>query len=474
MSVLDVQIQATLGQFQIDAAAFTRVLNEAIVVDLVKRAVRVEAAAKTNATGRPGPNVITGRLRSSIGYRVGADSQGPYVDIGSNVSYACVFDAHTVITTRTGPRTIGQIEIGEEVLTQAGDFQPIVGKWSFPAVEKPELIDIEVPWRSDRTHQVTLTLDHRVLVLRDERNQWIFAGDLRDGDMLYSTRKLAHNKGTALLKTCDHCLDAHRNQGKRYCSTACRDEAWAAGANPHLGAIRSDATRQKISEAAKRSQQGARLNRQLSALGHETRPEYEVAAWLDERGVNYERQVPIGDYIVDFFDAERREIIEADGGYWHRDQKKDIERDRELLRLCPGVEITHIHFYDKARPPFEPIDPEPLAGVRYVVCNPGPKSYVDPERFRVVPATILRTWRYGDEAAKSKGTWHASLYDLAVNGVHSFLANGVVVSNSYVELGHGNTAHAYPKRGGGVGWVGNKRTAPRPFLLPALEAARTT
>lgn len=109
MSALDIQIQATLGQFQVDAAAFTRQLNSAIVVDLVKRAVRVEAAAKRNATGRPGPNVITGRLRSSIGYRVGADSEGPYVDIGTNVSYGAYVELGHGNTAHAYPKRGGGV-----------------------------------------------------------------------------------------------------------------------------------------------------------------------------------------------------------------------------------------------------------------------------------------------------------------------------------------------------------------------------
>ncbi len=35
--------------------------------DLQRRGLRIESQAKINASGRPGPNVDTGRLRSSIG-----------------------------------------------------------------------------------------------------------------------------------------------------------------------------------------------------------------------------------------------------------------------------------------------------------------------------------------------------------------------------------------------------------------------
>lgn len=55
---------------------------------LVRAALKVEAQAKVNASGRPGPNVQTGRLRSSITYRIGTDESGLFALIGSNVEYA--------------------------------------------------------------------------------------------------------------------------------------------------------------------------------------------------------------------------------------------------------------------------------------------------------------------------------------------------------------------------------------------------
>ena len=60
----------------------------AVARDLARRAINVESQAKLNASGRPGPNVITGRLRSSISWRFGEDALGLYVDIGSAVEYA--------------------------------------------------------------------------------------------------------------------------------------------------------------------------------------------------------------------------------------------------------------------------------------------------------------------------------------------------------------------------------------------------
>ena len=61
---------------------------DALGRDLDRRAIQVESAAKINASGRPGPNVITGRLRASITWVPGEDAIGQYRDIGSDVFYA--------------------------------------------------------------------------------------------------------------------------------------------------------------------------------------------------------------------------------------------------------------------------------------------------------------------------------------------------------------------------------------------------
>ncbi len=69
----------------------TRLLNSPqgpIARDLSRRAIAVESLAKRNASGRPGPRVRTGRLRSSISWRLRVDGRGVlHADIGTSVSY---------------------------------------------------------------------------------------------------------------------------------------------------------------------------------------------------------------------------------------------------------------------------------------------------------------------------------------------------------------------------------------------------
>ena len=86
-----------------DSAGLRALLKSAsgpVARDLARRAVRVESQAKINATGRPGPNVISNRLRSSITWELGNDEIGLYVDVGSNVEYAEFVEKGT---DRSGP-----------------------------------------------------------------------------------------------------------------------------------------------------------------------------------------------------------------------------------------------------------------------------------------------------------------------------------------------------------------------------------
>lgn len=76
---------------RIDPAKTRRYLNSRsgpVARDLTRRGIRVQAAAKQNASGRPGPNVQTGRLRASIYLKVDEDSRGLFAEVGSDVEYA--------------------------------------------------------------------------------------------------------------------------------------------------------------------------------------------------------------------------------------------------------------------------------------------------------------------------------------------------------------------------------------------------
>jgi phage gpG-like protein len=107
---VQMEITAALESFKFQEGELRHLLGGptgAVCRDLVRRAIRVEAAAKQNASQPPragpgsgsepghGPAVRTGRLRGSITWRLGADAISPYVDIGSNVSYSIFVEIGT-------------------------------------------------------------------------------------------------------------------------------------------------------------------------------------------------------------------------------------------------------------------------------------------------------------------------------------------------------------------------------------------
>lgn len=81
-----------------------------VAADLSRRAVAVQSRAKINASGRPGPNVDTGRLRSSISWRLGEDSKGLYADIGTGVPYGRILELGLTRNGRRFPFLVPALE----------------------------------------------------------------------------------------------------------------------------------------------------------------------------------------------------------------------------------------------------------------------------------------------------------------------------------------------------------------------------
>lgn len=386
----------------------------------------------------------TYRLENSIGYRVYPILSHIFrVAVEATAPYACILGGKTKVVTDQGSRELNSIRPGDRVLTQAGDFQAVQAVRRFPAREKPDLIDITVLWRQGGVHTLTLTTDHRVLVEREGLSHWIPAGQLSLADRMFVRKKLAHNVGTGTYWACQHCrkqvYGPTTNNGK-FCSMQCRDAAWKLN-NPHTGQKRGPETLRLLSERALARRAGLAINRTLAQRGFVARHEAKVQGWLTRRGVRFERQHPVGPYVVDFFLPDEKLIIEADGSYWHQDQQVDIARDQELLCYCPDAFILHVHFKDKMSPSITPIvpHPNPHPRVAYVMCNPSPDSLADPRFFESREILSLRPWTYKDISGGVR-----YLYDIEVENVHSFIANGLIVSNSQVEEGHPGPPPARP------------------------------
>ena len=147
-------------------------------------------------------------------------------------------------------------------------------------------------------------------------------------------------------------------------------------------------------------------------------------------GWEYIRQKKFDSLFVDFYIPSKKLIIECDGAFWHKDQNRDIERDKKLLNKDQELKIIHLHFVDKRFS--KNIIENPLPNVYYLQCNPSTDSFVNPEIFEKRKILKKEDFDYTKPPKKNRGKW---MYDLQIENIHSFVCNSIIVSNSYLEYG---------------------------------------
>lgn len=90
---------AEVTRFQLNQNGLNQLLfspSGPVARDMFQRGIRVQSMAKVNASGRPGPNVRTGLLRSSIRTtEPNVDQLSIYVDVGSDVYYSSYVEKGT-------------------------------------------------------------------------------------------------------------------------------------------------------------------------------------------------------------------------------------------------------------------------------------------------------------------------------------------------------------------------------------------
>lgn len=64
-------------------------------------------------------------------------------------------------------------------------------------------------------------------------------------------------------------------------------------------------------------------------------------------GLDFDRQKVIGNYIVDFYCAEKNVVIEIDGS--SHENKVEYDRAREAYLTCLGLMVIHIYVEDVLR-----------------------------------------------------------------------------------------------------------------------------
>jgi len=384
-----------------------------------------------------GETLEQGRSEGSFREDLTGDQQ--FIEVVNGVPYIACVHGRTKVTVEGGVKAASAVRAGDMVLTQAGVYKPVRKVFSYKVPAGTDMVRLTSRWRKGKNHELLVTPHHKVLVYRGGRNKWVEAQDIQTTDALFQRRKISARKDTAEMATCEECGGPRRAALTwKFCSDTCRWVNWGKGNNWHTGQKRSDSARAKMSATRKRLLEERPDLHPMRRAYAETKPEREVAAFLGQLGVNFEKQVSVGRFVVDFMLPEQCLVVEADGSFWHKEQAEDVGRDREILeRLGDGWRIIHIHFFQSGVSP--QLEPQPLPGAHYVAVNPGPATYADPETFgrtEVRGVELFQTEKVG-KAGPNKWT----VYDFEVEDIHSYFANGMVVSNS-LEFGHSKQAPA--------------------------------
>ena len=415
----------------------------------------------------------------------------------SNAPYSCVLGSREhKVTTINGKKTIGSLKKGDLVLTQAGTFEEVEVINSFNAINKPDYVEIISEYRSDKTHKIKLSLDHKVMsVNKNNCTFWIEAGKLKAGDYIFKTKKHNPNKNKYLVETveckCKQCNKKFKIRKKDYqngrgvfCSNECYHLTFNGEGNPNYGNKYSEELKEKLSKSHKKRLKDnpeKHPNRIMSKKGYKTDIEKEVENFILKLGLPYMPQYSISNLFVDFYIPSLNIIIECDGAYWHKNQNKDINRDKKLLKYKPDMKIIHFHFVDKRYS--VPIDPNPIKNVYYLQCNPSNDSFVNLDMFEKSKILSIKKLKYKKENKYSNKKY----YDIQVKNFHSFICNGLLISNSAMEygsrpfyapiqplkewarrkLGDENIAYAVQAKIAKVGITAS------PFFRPALSQVQT-
>jgi len=354
---------------------------------------------------------------------------GPDLDV---TPYACIFDGKTRIITEKGRKQINNIKVGEKVLTQDGQYHVVLATPQFKAIDKPNLVNLDIEYRKGNNHKLILTQDHKVLTRKNNAICWIEAGKLKKGSIVFTRIKKDNKKGKGhkyIKKICEYCGKDYIGQAVKYCSIECRDNQYRKH-HPQLGIKRSEEVRNRIAKANRKyleEHPEKHPNRIMVKLGRRTSCQLQIKNWLDKLNIKYIEEYGVGKKFVDFYIKDTNTVFEADGAYWHKDQNKDIERDKDLLINLPKeCNIIHIHFTDYRFS--KDIKVNPIKNVYYIQVNPNMSSFVNLSEFKEVKILDTKQWKYTNNSNKK-------LYDLTVEGMHSFVANGIIVSNSYVHEG---------------------------------------
>lgn len=106
------------------------------------------------------------------------------------------FTGDANVLTKDGYKEIKDIEIGEMVLTNDGTYNKVLQKMEYDIIEPMLKI---VTKQNNKYYISTCTLDHKILIHRNNKNTFIEARNIKDGDLCCLPAKVSQNRNNNAL-----------------------------------------------------------------------------------------------------------------------------------------------------------------------------------------------------------------------------------------------------------------------------------
>lgn len=396
-----------------------------------------------------------------------------YDDVGYPPAHPnCFIDWQVPIYTSKGYKPIGKIEVGDLVLTHKGRFRKVTKLIRNKAEVGTDIVDIQLMDKRHQHTTLTVTANHPVLLdgkwtMASDAKEGMFIRAFsnkckRCGEEIPYWNKYCSHTCLSLDITDRQWADpAHRKNMSEKISKK-NLEQYANGERDRYEATRkaNEKTRQLVEEgnhifqqewvrenirqttnlqqhreaSSKRMSENnpgsipevrARMtetfkktllehpekhpNFIMAQKGFISKPEKRMKRILDELGKEYQHQLPVRNYFVDFGLPDYKIAIEVDGIYWHQNCKEhDLMRQKEIEK--EGWQV--IRFTDQELKNKQEVKNE----LRRILANhDGEYSFMDYEIVKV------NKW-------KTKGI-RRQLYNFSVEEDESFIAKGFVVHN---------------------------------------------
>lgn len=278
-----------------------------------------EMIARTEASRA----INQGRLDA---YHRGGIERVEWLSAGDN--RVCILEGTAKVLTENGPKNIKDIRKGEKVLTHKDRYREVVKTWHRKTDENVVRVTLSGKLK---TSSLTATENHPFYVLRNNKNIWVQAKDLKNTDKIYY-----------FARKCPICGNK-MPIGNKVCSLSCASKK---------GNKRRKENKEHYESVLKSNQEkGTRFDwgwknkkrllismkaahKKLGSNHLSTNIELKVEKHLKQQNIKYKRS----QYFnfknkrrwVDFYLPEYNLIIECDGEYWHsleEVKQKDIQKD---------------------------------------------------------------------------------------------------------------------------------------------------